>query len=197
MEIKVVNESAIYPFIKRTFSGVRSSTRVQDLHERIVKFLGLDKIDGIKIVYEYKYQNDGLGGTFDVDIAVFGPDGSFEVAILAKAMNSSINKNVNNYSSLKFGEVSRLLLGDNPNKPKKILFFDLSPRHAPLFNKNGIIKSIETVKHKNSYVRDGLLKENKPVIIIDVLYDISNLGDYENKSQLENGIEFENLEVVV
>ena len=197
MEIKVVNESAIYPFIKRTFKGVRSSTRVQDLHECIVEFLGLDKIDGIKIVYEYKYQNDCLGGTFDVDIAVFGPDGSFEIAILAKAMNSSINKNVNNYSSLKSGEVDRLLLGENPNPPKKILFFDLSPRYAPLFNKNGIIKSIETVNHKNSWVRKAFKKKDQPVTIIDVFYDICNLDRYQNKEQLEKDIEFENLEVVV
>lgn len=197
MEVLVKNISALLPFIKRTFDGVRGTSRVKDLHERIVQVLGYDKLPDVRIEYEYKYQNDGLGGTFDVDIAVFGPDGSFEVAILAKAMNSSINKNVNNYSCLKFGEANRLLLGTNPNKPKKIIFFDVSPRRAPLFNKNGDIKSLETVKHKNPYIREGFRLEDKSVTIIDVFYDICNLDRYQNKEQLEMGIEFENLEVVV
>ena len=81
-------------FLETSFQNVRSSKRTDELHTVL--------LDEILEVYpswkrydwhfEGKLEQDAFGGTFDIDIVAYdGPD--LKVAILAKAINSNINKN--------------------------------------------------------------------------------------------------------
>ena len=81
-------------FLTTSFQNVRSSKRTEVLHQAL-----LDEILNANThlaeydwKFEYKLPEDAFGGTFDIDIAGFDKDGELRVAILAKAINSNVNK---------------------------------------------------------------------------------------------------------
>ena len=96
---------------------------------------------------EYRLQKDAFGGTFDIDIVGLDDNGYIKYAILAKAINSNVNKNIKNYANTTIGEASRLFYAPIVNETiEKILFVSLLPRTAPRFNKKGEVVGFDDVK---------------------------------------------------
>ena len=85
-------------FLQTSFQNVRSSKRTDDLHEVLLSEILSQNPQwrDLDWRFEYKLQRDAFGGTFDIDIAGFDVDGNLKVCILAKAMNSNVNKNIKN-----------------------------------------------------------------------------------------------------
>ena len=97
-------------FLQTSVQNVRSSKRTDDLHDVLLNEI-LAKNPQWKQLdwqFEYKLPLDAFGGTFDIDIAGFDPNGKLKVCILAKAMNSNVNKNIKNYANTTIGESARL-----------------------------------------------------------------------------------------
>ena len=93
-------------FLTTSFQNVRSSKRTDELHKVL-----LDEVLNANPLwadydwkFEYQLPVDGFGGTFDIDIAAFDSEGHLTVAILAKAINSNVNKNIKNYANTSIGE---------------------------------------------------------------------------------------------
>ena len=107
-------------FLQTSFQNVRSSKRTDDLHEVLLSEI-LSKNSQWKDLnwkFEYKLPLDDFGGTFDIDIAGFNDNNELKVCILAKAMNSNVNKNIKNYANTTIGEAARLAYAPNINLEK-------------------------------------------------------------------------------
>lgn len=132
-------------FLETSFQNVRSSKRTDEFHKVL-----LDEILNANSAwaeydwqFEYQLPVDGFGGTFDIDIAGFR-DGELKVAILGKALNSNINKNIKNYANTSVGEAARLMFAPDILL-EKVLFVSVLPRIAPRFNKVGEVQGFDDV----------------------------------------------------
>ena len=167
-------------FLQTSFQNVRSSKRTDDLHDVLLNEILVKnpQWQGMDWKFEYKLPLDAFGGTFDIDIAGFDLDGKLKVCILAKAMNSNVNKNIKNYANTTIGEAARLAYAPNVEL-EKILFVSVLPRVAPRFKKDGTVSGFDDViSAKNRTKIDGVLKKQygELVGLLDVFFDINNLS---------------------
>ena len=183
-------------FLQTSFQNVRSSKRTDDLHDVLLSeiLVSNPQWQGMEWRFEYKLPLDAFGGTFDIDIAGFDLDGNLKVCILAKAMNSNVNKNIKNYANTTIGEASRLAYAPNVEL-EKILFVSVLPRVAPRFKKDGTVSGFDDViSAKNRTKIDGVLKKQygELVGLLDVFFDINNVKNKNTKDDF-NTIMIENL----
>ena len=183
-------------FLQTSFQNVRSSKRTDDLHDVLLSeiLVSNPQWQGMEWRFEYKLPLDAFGGTFDIDIAGFDLDGNLKVCILAKAMNSNVNKNIKNYANTTIGEAARLAYAPNVEL-EKILFVSVLPRVAPRFKKDGTVGGFDDViSAKNRTKIDGVLKKQygELVGLLDVFFDINNIKNKNTKDDF-NTIMIENL----
>ena len=183
-------------FLQTSFQNVRSSKRTDDLHDVLLSEILVKnpQWQGMEWRFEYKLPLDAFGGTFDIDIAGFDLDGKLKVCILAKAMNSNVNKNIKNYANTTIGEAARLAYAPNVEL-EKILFVSVLPRVAPRFKKDGTVGGFDDViSAKNRTKIDGVLKKQygELVGLLDVFFDINNVKNKNTKDDF-NTIMIENL----
>ena len=183
-------------FLQTSFQNVRSSKRTDDLHDVLLSeiLVSNPQWQGMEWRFEYKLPLDAFGGTFDIDIAGFDLDGNLKVCILAKAMNSNVNKNIKNYANTTIGEAARLAYAPNVEL-EKILFVSVLPRVAPRFKKDGTVSGFDDViSAKNRTKIDGVLKKQygELVGLLDVFFDINNVKNKNTKDDF-NSIMIENL----
>ena len=175
----------------------RSSKRTDDLHD-VLKREIIEKNPqwkDLKWKFEYKLPVDAFGGTFDIDIAGFKNSGELKVCILAKAMNSNVNKNIKNYANTTIGEAARLAFAPNINL-EKILFVSVLPRVAPRFKKDGTVGGFDDViSAKNRTKIDGVLQQQYGdlVQLKDVFFDIADVRNKKTKDEFTDII-VENLD---
>ena len=184
-------------FLHTSFQNVRSSKRTDDLHEVLLSEILSQNPQwrDLDWRFEYKLQTDAFGGTFDIDIAGFKNSGELKVCILAKAMNSNVNKNIKNYANTTIGEAARLAFAPNINL-EKILFVSVLPRVAPRFKKDGTVGGFDDViSAKNRTKIDGVLEElfDNTAKVIDLYFDIVDLRNKKTKDEFADII-VENLD---
>ncbi len=174
-------------FLQTSFQNVRSSKRTDDLHDVLLNEI-LAKNPQWKQLdwkFEYKLPLDAFGGTFDIDIAGFNSDGELKVCILAKAMNSNVNKNIKNYANTTIGEAARLAFAPDLSL-EKILFVSVLPRVAPRFKKDGSVGGYDDVISAKSRTKiDGVLEKQygELIGIMDVFFDIVNVRNKKTKDE--------------
>ena len=198
-------------FLETSFQNVRSSARTKVLHQDI-----LDEVlkanpewNKITCVFENKMRHDGFEGSFDIDIAAFSfppenklrdprrPGGkTLEVALLCKAMNSNVNKNIKNYANTTIGEAARLMYA--PMRPKtKVFFISYLPRIAPRFNNGGVVVGFDdVVSAKNRTKVDTVLKRQygyhrdnpdaRMVETLDLYYNIADVYEKQTKEDFND-----------
>ena len=184
-------------FLQTSFQNVRSSKRTDDLHEVLLSEILSQNPQwrDLDWRFEYKLQTDAFGGTFDIDIAGFKNSGELKVCILAKAMNSNVNKNIKNYANTTIGEAARLAFAPNINL-EKILFVSVLPRVAPRFKKDGTVGGFDDViSAKNRTKIDDVLEKmfDDTAKVIDLYFDIVDLRNKKTKDEFADII-VENLD---
>jgi hypothetical protein len=170
-------------FLETSFQNVRSSKRTDELHKVL-----LDEVLNANSAwaeydwqYEYQLPVDGFGGTFDIDIAGF-VNGELKVAILGKALNSNINKNIKNYANTSVGEAARLMYAPNIQM-EKVLFVSVLPRVAPRFNKIGeVLGYDDVVSAKERTKINHVLQAQYGGVVeaIDLYYDINDIKSLQD-----------------
>lgn len=189
----------ISEFLTTSFQNVRSSKRTDELHKVLLDEVLNNNPDWAEYdwVFEYQLPVDGFGGTFDVDIAGFYK-GELKIAILAKAINSNVNKNIKNYANTTIGEAARIMFAPNIEM-EKVLFVSILPRVAPRFNKEGEVQGFDDVVGAKNRTKVGdILKKqyNDSVESLDIYYDISGLKQMTNKEEFDV-IQIKNLDELV
>ena len=185
-------------FIKTSFQNVRSSKRTDELHKAIVaEFIAKrPDLSSLKVEYEYSLGCDGYAGTFKVDIAFVDHKGHIKVAILCKALNSNVNKNIKNYANCSVGEAARCMFALDP--PDEVFFITVLPRQAPRFKTSGEVIGLDDVPSALSRTciqpvlsaqYDGAVRN------IYLFYDIVSVSDMTAQSEFMN-IQFENLDEI-
>jgi len=174
-------------FLQTSFQNVRSSKRTDDLHDVLLSEILVKNPQwrGMNWRFEYKLPLDAFGGTFDIDIAGFDDEGNLKVCILAKAMNSNVNKNIKNYANTTIGETARLAFAPDLDL-EKILFVSILPRVAPRFKKDGSVGGFDDViSAKNRTKIDGVLEKQygELVGIMDIFFDINNVRNKKTKDE--------------
>ena len=174
-------DNMIFNFLETSFQNVRSSKRTDQLHDALLTQF-LETYPELKSLHwrqEYKLQKDAFGGTFDIDIVGLDDNGYIKYAILAKAINSNVNKNIKNYANTTIGEASRLFYAPIvKEKIENILFFSLVPRTAPRFNKKGEVVGFDDVKSAKdrTNIKPVLKRQyGNKVQSIDLFYTIDNV----------------------
>ena len=175
----------------------RSSKRTDDLHDVLKREIIEKNPQWKDLIWkeEYKLPVDAFEGTFDIDIAGFDVDGNLKVCILAKAMNSNVNKNIKNYANTTIGEAARLAFAPDIEL-EKILFVSVLPRVAPRFKKDGTVGGFDDViSAKNRTKIDGVLEElfDNTAKVIDLYFDIVDLRNKKTKDEFADII-VENLD---
>jgi hypothetical protein len=186
-------------FLQTSFENVRSNKRTNILHQVL-----LDEVLNVNPTwaeydwkFEYKLPVDGFGGTFDLDLAGF-VNGELKVAILAKAMNSNIAKNIKNYANTTIGEAARLMYAPDIDL-EKVLFISILPRLAPRFKKSGEVEGFDNVLSSKSRtnVAPVLTKQyDNKVQAIDLMFDIGDVTKKKTKDDFGTII-VENLDKLV
>lgn len=174
-------------FLETSFQNVRSSKRTDEFHKVLLDEVLNANPDWAEYTWQYEYRLpvDGMCGTFDIDIAGF-VNGELKVAILGKALNSSINKNIKNYADISVGEAARLMLAPNLNL-EKVLFVSVLPRIAPRFNKAGEVKGYDdVVSAKNRTKINHIFQAQYGGIVeaIDLYYDIDDVKSLKDFSSI-------------
>lgn len=173
-------------FLTTSFQNVRSSKRTDELHKALLNDILNQNPDLAEYTWEFEYQlkEDAFGGTFDIDIAGFDADGILRVAILAKAINSNVNKNIKNYANTTIGEAARIYYAPNCQQIQKVLFVSILPRVAPRFDNYGIVTGFDdVVSAKNRTKIDDVLQRQYGGIVetVDLFFDIAHVDKCEHK----------------
>ena len=189
----------IEEFLTTSFQNVRSSKRTDELHKVLLDEVLNNNPDWADYDWQYEYQLpvDGFGGTFDIDIAGF-QNGNLKVAILAKAINSNVNKNIKNYANTTIGEAARIFYAPGVEL-EKVLFVSVLPRVAPRFNNQGDITGFDdVVSAKNRTKVDNILQLQYDGIVEtkDLYFDIEDIRMKSNKSDFDI-IEVSNLDDLI
>ena len=175
------NFSSIKPmetFLETSFQNVRSSKRTDEFHKVLLDEVLNANPQWAEYDWQYEYQLpvDGFGGTFDIDIAGFR-DSELKVAILGKALNSNINKNIKNYANTSVGEAARLMYAPDIIL-EKVLFVSVLPRVAPRFNKAGEVQGFDDVLSAKERTKINTVLQFQyggKVEAIDLFFDIDNV----------------------
>jgi len=168
-------------FLETSFQNVRSSKRTKVFHKENEVLNANSQWAEYDWKYEYQLPVDGFGGTFDIDIAGF-VNSQLKVAILGKALNSNINKNIKNYANTSVGEAARLMFAPDLNL-EKVLFISVLPRIAPRFNKARKVLGYDDVLSAKERTKiDHVLRAqyNGVVEAIDLFFDINDVKSLED-----------------
>jgi len=189
----------ISEFLTTSFQNVRSSKRTDELHKVLLDEVLNSNSDWAEYDWQFEYQLpvDGFGGTFDIDIAGF-KNGELKVAILAKAINSNVNKNIKNYANTTIGEAARIYYAPGVEL-EKVLFVSVLPRVAPRFNNQGNITGFDDVVGAKNRTRvNGILNLQYGGVVEskDLYYEIENLKQMTNKEEFDV-IQIKNLDELV
>ena len=194
-----ISKQTLIEFLTTSFQNVRSSKRTEVLHKVL-----LDEVLNANpewaeydFKFEYKLPVDGFGGTFDIDIALFSK-GELKVAILAKAINSNVNKNIKNYANTTIGEAARIMFAPNIEM-EKVMFVSVLPRVAPRFNKAGEVQGFDdVVGAKNRTKVNEVLNAQYQgkVESKDIFFDIAAVRSFTHSDQFQE-IAVENLDEMV
>lgn len=190
-------------FLETAFVDVRSSARTDVLHESIVE--SLCEVNPKFAEYDWEYEvsiPDGYSlpeenprqKKFKIDI-VGKKDGKIKICVLAKAMQSCIGKNMQNYTNTTIGESCRILYSPIASDIEKVLFVSFYPREAPVFTRDGSVKSIENAylnKPKIDHILSGQF--GGKVLAVDCPYDIVDLNQKRNVEDFQK-IDIENLDL--
>ena len=181
------NQMQLVEFLQTSFQNVRSSKRTDDLHDVLLSEILAKNPQWREMNwrFEYKLPLEAFGGTFDIDIAGFDDEDNLKVCILAKAMNSNVNKNIKNYANTTIGETARLAFAPDLDL-EKILFVSILPRVAPRFKKDGSVGGFDDViSAKNRTKIDGVLEKQygELVGIMDIFFDINNVRNKKTKDE--------------
>ena len=141
-------------FLTTSFQNVRSSKRTDELHKVLLDEVLNSNSDWAEYDWQFEYQLpvDGFGGTFDIDIAGF-KDGELKVAILAKAINSNVNKNIKNYANTTIGGSTDYYA---PGVELESVVVSVLPRVAPRFNNQGNITGFDDVVGAKIHQGNGI-----------------------------------------
>ena len=187
-------------FLQTSFQNVRSSKRTDDLHDVLLNEILVKnpQWNDLDWRFEYKLPDDAFGGTFDIDIAGFDDKNELKVCVLAKAMNSNVNKNIKNYANTTIGEAARIAFAPKLNL-EKVLFVSVLPRVAPRFKKDGTVGGYDDViSAKNRTKINGVLNKQygQLIGIMDVFFDIKDVKQKKTKDEFYDII-VENLDEFV
>jgi hypothetical protein len=165
-------------FLETTFVNVRSSKRTDKLHTAVLLELlkKYPKYEKYNWKFEYKLRGDAYGGTVKVDIIGLDNEGIPKIAILCKCCNSSVGKNIYNFSNTTIGESARLMYSNY--EFEKILFVNIAPNEAPLFYNNGEVRSYDSpYSAKNRVNCSNILYKQygEKIEEINIFYDINSL----------------------
>ena len=174
----------IETFIETSFQNVRSSKRTDELHKALLNEALNANPDWAEYdwQYEYKLPVDGFGGTFDIDIAGF-ENGVLKVAILAKAINSNVNKNIKNYANTTIGEAARICYAPGVEL-EKVMFISVLPRVAPRFDNIGQVVGFDDVLSAKSRTKVGEVLNRQYgdlVESVDLFFDIADVRSKSTK----------------
>ena len=183
---KHISKRPMLEFLTTSFQNVRSKERTNRLHKAVLDEVLNANPDLAELRWEYEYEleEDAFGGTFDIDIVGFDVDGDMRVAILAKAINSNVNKNIKNYANTTIGEAARLYYAPGCNSIEKILFVSVLPRLAPRFNTAGdVVGFDDVISAKNRTKLDDVLQRqyHGAVETMDLYFDIEDVTKRVNK----------------
>lgn len=196
----------IKKFLAESFKDVRSSKRTDVLHDAIIDSLTTmnpymkDYKWEVEIGVEDGYQlpkENKRKKKFKIDIVGrCKKTNDVKICVLAKAMNSSIGKNFQNYTNTTIGEAARVMFSPEiARSVEKVLFVSFYPRVAPIFDKNGVVKSLERSAMNKPKI-DHILNSqyNDVVRVVDVPYDIRNI---ESMSCVDDfySIDIDNIEM--
>ena len=179
-----MNMNILKTFLETTFVDVKSTKRTDKLHTAVLsEFLRkYPKYKKYNWKFEYNLRGDAYGGTFKIDIIGLDNEGITKIAILCKCNNSNIGKNIYNYTNTTIGESARLMYSEY--KFEKILFVSVYPNKAPLFKKDGSVRSFDTPFTYKERVNSSkiLFKQyGDTVEEVNIFYDIENLESKESK----------------
>jgi hypothetical protein len=150
----------------KSASGSRSSKRTDQLHQGfmdiISRSIDIEESEEYNILHEHTTKTDeDSKDTFSIDVLLQGK--SYDIALLFKLITSSYNKNRNNYRDTTIGERFRFLANSLGSR-RKLAHINILPRYAPIFDKHGRIKSVETVNPQNIEKWDDYFNfPNKPI----------------------------------
>jgi hypothetical protein len=196
----------IKKFLAESFKDVRSSKRTDVLHDAIIDSLTTmnpymkDYKWEVEIGVEDGYQlpkENKRKKKFKIDIVGrCKKTNDVKICVLAKAMNSSIGKNFQNYTNTTIGEAARVMFSPEiARSVEKVLFVSFYPRVAPIFDKNGVVKGLERSAMNKPKI-DHILNSqyNDVVRVVDVPYDIRNI---ESMSCVDDfySIDIDNIEM--
>ena len=186
-------------FLETSFQNVRSTKRTNKFHKILLDEVLNNNPELAEYDWKFEYQLpvDGFGGTFDIDIAGF-VNGQLKVAILAKAMNSNISKNIKNYANTTVGEAARLMYAPDVELDK-VLFISILPRIAPRFTKDGEVNGYDDVLSSKSRTKVSPVLNKQygdKVESIDLYFDIESIKEKKTKSEFD-AIIVENLDQLV
>ncbi|MGA1718561.1 MAG: hypothetical protein ACO38Q_07190 [Aquiluna sp.] len=175
-------------FLETSFQNVRSSKRTDEFHNALLDEVLNANSTWAEYDWQFEYQLpvDGFGGTFDIDIAGF-VNGQLKVAILGKAINSNVNKNIKNYANTSIGEAARIMYAPNVVM-EKVLFVTVLPRIAPRFNtKKEVVGFDDVISAKNrTKINDILTAQySGKVEAIDLFFDIEGVKTLTNFDLIE------------
>ena len=193
------SKKTLIEFLTTSFQNVRSSKRTDELHKVLLDEVLNANPEWAEYDWKFEYQIpvDGFGGTFDVDIAGFSK-GELKIAILAKAINSNVNKNIKNYANTTIGEAARIMFAPNIEM-EKVLFVSVLPRVAPRFNKAGEVQGFDdVVGAKNRTKVNEVLNAQYQgkVESLDIFFDIAAVRSFTHSDQFQE-IAVENLDEMV
>ena len=197
--VKEINPMQLSEFLTTSFQNVRSSKRTDELHKVLLDEVLNSNPDWAEYDWQFEYQLpvDGFGGTFDIDIAGF-LNGELKVAVLAKAINSNVNKNIKNYANTTIGEAARIFYAPGLEL-EKVLFVSVLPRIAPRFNNQGNVAGFDDVIGAKNRTRiNNILQQQYGSVVEskDLYFDIEDVKMKSNKSDFDV-IEVANLDELV
>ena len=194
-----ISKQTLIEFLTTSFQNVRSSKRTDELHKVLLDEILNANPEWAEYDWKFEYQIpvDGFGGTFDVDIAGFSK-GELKIAILAKAINSNVNKNIKNYANTTIGEAARIMFAPNIEM-EKVLFVSILPRVAPRFNKAGEVQGFDDVvgAKNRTKVNEVLNAQYQGTVeSMDIFFDIAAVRSFTHSDQFQE-IAVENLDEMV
>lgn len=184
-----VQTTPMETFLETSFQNVRSSKRTDEFHTALLDEVLNANNDWAEYDWQFEYQLpvDGFGGTFDIDIAGFDSEGNLKVAILGKAINSNVNKNIKNYANTSIGEAARIMYAPGVEM-EKVLFVTVLPRIAPRFNTKKEVVGFDDVQSaKNRTKINDILTAQYAgkVEAIDLFFDIEGVKTMTNFDLIE------------
>ena len=186
--LNTVQTNPMETFLETSFQNVRSSKRTDEFHSELLNEVLNANNSWAEYDWKFEYQLpvDGFGGTFDIDIAGF-VDNKLKVAILGKAINSNVNKNIKNYANTTIGEAARIMFAPNVEM-EKVLFVTVLPRIAPRFNnKKQVVGFDDVISAKNRTRVNGILHLQYGGVVEskDLYFDIENVKNLTNFDLIE------------